>query len=389
MAAVVLAMTAATVLEKARGTNDALNLVYHSPWFMALWGVAAVSGMVLLLRQGISNRLGTVGLHLGLVVILAGALVTHLTGESGELHLRTGSDATSYIANDGEEAQLSFGLRLEGFTIDYYPVTNRPMDYRSEVTVLPEGERRTITMNHILKWRGYRFYQADYDEDRLGSILAVSHDPWGVGITYAGYILLLVSMLGFFFQKETGFREQCRKMPVLPVSVKRTLYGAGLLLLAGCFWLICRKWLFEPLMPVLRSPLLWIHVLSMIISYTIFALVALMGIAGLFLRNGNGRTTLQTVSLVALYPAVFLLTFGTFIGAVWANISWGNYWAWDPKETWALVTLLVYSFALHGSSLKVFQKPRFFHWYAILAFLCVLITYFGVNLLLGGIHAYS
>ena len=97
----------------------------------------------------------------------------------------------------------------------------------------------------------------------------------------------------------------------------------------------------------------------------------------------------MTVSRAALYPAVFLLAFGIIIGSLWANISWGNYWSWDPKETWALITLLIYAFALHGSNLKVFQRPRFFHAYCIFAFLSVLITYFGVNFFLGGMHAYA
>lgn len=141
------------------------------------------------------------------------------------------------------------------------------------------------------------------------------------------------------------------------------------------------------LMPVLQSPLLSIHVLSMMMSYTLFGLAALNGVMGLFIPAG--RQTLRDVSLVVLYPGVFLLIFGTFLGAVWANISWGSYWAWDPKETWALITILVYSFALHGGSLKVFRNPTFFHIYAILAFLSVLITYFGVNLILGGMHAYA
>ena len=140
------------------------------------------------------------------------------------------------------------------------------------------------------------------------------------------------------------------------------------------------------LMPVLQSPLLSIHVLSMMMSYTLFGLAALNGVMGLFIPAG--RQTLRDVSLVVLYPGVFLLIFGTFLGAVWANISWGSYWAWDPKETWALITILVYSFALHGGSLKVFN-PIFFHIYAILAFLSVLVTYFGVNLILGGMHAYA
>ena len=141
------------------------------------------------------------------------------------------------------------------------------------------------------------------------------------------------------------------------------------------------------LMPVLQSPLLSIHVLSMMMSYTLFGLAALNGIMGLVVPAG--RETLRDVSLVVLYPGIFLLIFGTFLGAVWANISWGSYWAWDPKETWALITILVYSFALHGRSLKFFRNPIFFHIYAILAFLSVLVTYFGVNLILGGMHAYA
>ena len=95
-----------------------------------------------------------------------------------------------------------------------------------------------------------------------------------------------------------------------------------------------------PLMPVLRSPLLSIHVVSMMMSYTLFGLVAFNGIMGVAVPSREAKESLRDVSLVVLYPAVFLLTFGTFLGAVWANISWGSYWAWDPKETWALVTML-------------------------------------------------
>ncbi len=117
--------------------------------------------------------------------------------------------------------------------------------------------------------------------------------------------------------------------------------------------------------------------------------VAFNGIMGVAVPSREASENLRDVSLVVLYPAVFLLTFGTFLGAVWANISWGSYWAWDPKETWALVTMLVYSFTLHGGVLKPFRSPRFFHWYTIGAFICVLITYFGVNLILGGMHSYA
>ena len=143
------------------------------------------------------------------------------------------------------------------------------------------------------------------------------------------------------------------------------------------------------LMPVLQSPLLGIHVLSMMVSYTLFGLVALCGIMGLALPSGGPSERLKDVSLIVLYPGVFLLAFGTFIGAVWANISWGSYWAWDPKETWALITLLVYASALHQGSIRHLRNPKFFHAYCIAAFIAVLITYFGVNLFLGGMHAYN
>ena len=83
------------------------------------------------------------------------------------------------------------------------------------------------------------------------------------------------------------------------------------------------------------------------------------------------------------------LTAGIFIGAVWANVSWGRYWGWDPKEVWALITMLIYSLGIHQGSLKWFRNPKNFHIFCILAFLSVLITYFGVNFLLGGLHSYA
>ena len=143
------------------------------------------------------------------------------------------------------------------------------------------------------------------------------------------------------------------------------------------------------LMPVLQSPLLSIHVLSMMISYTLLGLVMLNGILGLIVKGGEAKASLMNLSKVIVTPAVFLLTFGTFLGAVWANISWGSYWAWDPKETWALITMLVYAFSIHGISIKAFSRPTFYHIYTIVAFLSVLITYFGVNLILGGMHSYA
>ena len=148
------------------------------------------------------------------------------------------------------------------------------------------------------------------------------------------------------------------------------------------------------LMPVLQSPLLSIHVVVIMIAYSFLAFAMLNGVTALILHytKHDSKTEveyLQVVSNIMLYPAVFLLAIGIFVGAVWANISWGRYWGWDPKEVWALITMLVYSAALHASSLEWFRRPIFFHTFTIIAFLTVLITYFGVNFLLGGMHSYA
>ena len=151
------------------------------------------------------------------------------------------------------------------------------------------------------------------------------------------------------------------------------------------------------LMPVLQSPLLTIHVAVIMIAYCLLAFIMLNSIVGIIsdrhIAKSDSQSPVPTptmrLSLLLLYPAIFCLTVGIFIGAVWANISWGRYWGWDPKEVWALITMLVYAFPLHSQSLTVFRKPLFFHLYMLIAFLSVLFTYFGVNFILGGMHSYA
>ncbi len=144
------------------------------------------------------------------------------------------------------------------------------------------------------------------------------------------------------------------------------------------------------LMPVLTSPLLSIHVVLIMMSYALFAFMMCNGITAMILsRHTEQVNSLRRVSLLALYPALFMLAIGIFIGAVWANQSWGTYWSWDPKETWALITMLIYAILLHDNSLKALRKPMTFHIYTVCAFVAVLMTYFGVNFILGGMHSYA
>lgn len=215
-AAVILMMAAATVIERLYGTDKALSIVYHSPVFIALWAVAAISGVWLLIKRRTIRKTFTFFLHISFVLILAGALITLLTGKSGMMELRRGLVTSQWSSDKGLRQNLPFSLQLKEFNIEYYPGSHDPSDYISKV-VLKDSRKGTeteytISMNNILKYDGYRFYQSSYDDDLHGSILSVSHDPWGVGVTYTGYILLLLSLIGFFFQKNSGFRNAVKRL---------------------------------------------------------------------------------------------------------------------------------------------------------------------------------
>lgn len=140
-----------------------------------------------------------------------------------------------------------------------------------------------------------------------------------------------------------------------------------------------------PLMPVLRSPWLSIHVLLVMMSYSILFVTAIISLVALMLPRTRRR--LARVSLVLLYPAEILLGLGIATGSVWANIAWGRYWAWDPKETWALITFLVYAVPFHRRLLPL-SRPVRFHVYILVAILTVVMTYWGVNYL-PSLHSYS
>ena len=690
--ALIVAMAAGSVVEKFHGNEYALNHVYGSWWFVALWALLAIGMLVMMITRKSWQRPVVCALHSSVLLILLGALLTMTTGQHGEMTLSPGKPVSSFSIEkhgDTRNARLPFSLTLDRFEVETYPGTRTPMDFVSYLQISDNGKvtDAKISMNNILKHRHYRFYQSDYDEEG-NSVLSVAHDPWGVGVTYAGYILLFIALIGLFVERNGQFRtllrntagkaaallvlvtlcaaqparaadkpsvlprESADKMGQMYVMYKgrvcplqtlakdftTKLYGSarykgytpeqvfsgwlfytdewqneptprierdlkrnkireaeekkqiinmlqntqllktfphvdsagqvtwysqndelpldipddeylfirkqmslckeyavtgnfnelnevfektkiyqekhalgqvqskvqyraerlynrlsagrwlamvtitlGLIcfamaliclgkgrklhkpvrIIATCWMsLLCLflavvfilRWIagghvpmagsFDSmnllalsiciitlimarkyemalpagllmtgfallvqmmggsnppvthLMPVLTSPLLSLHVTVIMIAYALLFFVMLNGISAVIVRftqplNTQYLERLRDISMIMLYPAIALLAAGIFIGAVWANISWGNYWSWDPKEVWALITLLVYAAPLHNSVWKSFQKPMFFHIYGILAFLSVLITYFGVNFLLGGMHSYA
>lgn len=690
--ALIGAMAAGTVVERFHGNEYALSHVYGSWWFVALWALVAIGMVVMLVQRKAWKRPMVCLLHSSLLMILLGALLTMLTGQHGEMTLKPNVPTNQFSVEkhgDKHTEKLPFTLTLSRFEVETYPGTHSPMDFVSHLQISDNGtvSDATISMNHILKHRHYRFYQSDYDEEG-NSVLSVAHDPWGVGVTYAGYILLFIAIVGMFFDKKSEFRQLLQKtaskatgllilltmsvflpaqaadkpralpkesadkmgqmyvmykgrvcplqtlakdfttklygkaryqgytpeqvfsgwlfytdewqnapIPKLEKDLKRNKqraadekqqiinmllngqllkmfphadsvrevtwysqsdplpleipddeylfirkqmslckeyvvtgnlnalddlfdktkiyqekYSLGLTqpatkyraerlynrltmgrwlpmvnitlgLLCFAISLICigkERKLYQPirvaitvwmsllcaflallfilrwivgghvpmagsfdsmnllalslciitlimsrkyemslpagllmtgvvllvqmmggsnppvthLMPVLSSPLLSLHVSVIMLAYALLFFIMLNGISAVVVRisqpeNRDYLQRLQDISTIMLYPAVALLATGIFIGAIWANISWGNYWSWDPKEVWALITLLVYAIPLHKTVWKAFRNPMFFHIYGILAFLSVLITYFGVNFLLGGMHSYA
>ncbi len=399
LAMVVLAV--ASLLDNLTGEPGTSETVYHSAPFAVMWGVLAVSALIYIFRRKLWKTPATFLIHVAFAVILAGALVTHLWGEQGRMHLRESESSNFYVEENGYVKQLSFAVQLNRFEVEYYPDSYAPKDYISKITFKEEGKEEaiTISMNNIATHDHYRFYQSGYDDDLHGSILIVTRDPWGIGLTYTGYLMLLLGMLLFWLQPNSQYRKIFQiwrtDREASAKSVMRWLpYISFFVVLIIVGLVMFLRWTSAPLMPVLRSPFFPLHVSVIMISYILLAFIMINGFRAIFLsgkKDGNPETSarLMRSSQLMLMPALFLLIAGIFIGAVWANVSWGRYWGWDSKEVWALITMMFYSLPLHQQSIRWFAEPRHFHGYCAFAFLIVLMTYFGVNYFLSGLHSYA
>ncbi len=480
------------------------DFIYSSATFSVMWIAFFVFTLVLLCKYEFWHRISVFALHLSFLLIIAGAFLTYTTGSKGSMHLRVGEESSYYVAQpDNLLKEIPFSVSLKSFSVEESQKNNgMPSDYISRVLITDrEGEvtSHVISMNNILRFEGYRFYQTSYDEDLQGSLLSVNHDPWGITISFAGFVLFIMSMMFILSDKRNEFRKLINShilqktgmlllliglcsfklsmdintiaanvyyaIPFVKIAfmfnLSAGLIGTVLLLYSGrggkisdialsvlllfmtvgyalrwyvagyiplsngCeamqFMAICimfislllrRKIHFiqpfgllasgfvllvsfigqpdpkiDPLVPVLASPWLSAHVSVIMMSYALFFFITIDGIIGLCAPKNGER--LMLISRILLYPAVALLGIGIVLGAVWANVSWGGYWSWDPKETWALITFMIYGAAFHHGICGRFKNPRFFHIYMIIAFLAVLMTYFGVNYLLGGLHSYA
>ena len=242
--AVIVMMAAATIVEKYKGTAYVGEYWYGSWWFSVLWALLAAAAIVWFLKQRV-RKVFAVVLHLSFIAILAGALLTHLTSRQGMLHLRKGESTNTYLVQEGKGIKmhsLPFRIALKDFEVKYHEGTMAHADYVTKVTILPlpkqagspstqsQESNATISMNKILSYQGYRFYQSSYDPDMQGSILAVNSDPWGIPVTYTGYALLFIALIWMLFDPKGQYRQILRNLPSASAKGGR----AVILLLTVC-----------------------------------------------------------------------------------------------------------------------------------------------------------
>ncbi|PCH70907.1 MAG: cytochrome C biogenesis protein [Bacteroidales bacterium] len=211
------------------------------------------------------------------------------------------------------------------------------------------------------------------------------HAPWSNGFESMTYVAWACLLSGFIFVKKSDF------------ALAATSILAGLtLFVAHLSWMSPEV---TNLVPVLKSYWLTIHVAIITASYGFLALAVVLGMINLFLFNLQNKnnldrikytvTDLNRISEMTMTIGLYFLTIGTFLGGIWANESWGRYWGWDPKETWALVSILVYSFILHMRFIPGLKSVYSFTVASVWGYSSILMTYFGVNYYLAGMHSYA
>jgi len=207
-----ISMAAATFIEKAFGTAFAKMAIYYSPVFFLLQFLLIVNFVTIAIRRHLfkHKRWGLLLIHFSFIVILTGALITHIFGKEGILHLREGEISSRIVVqtNHGHEALiLPFQVELVKFTLTRYPGSMSPSSYESELLVHVDGKtrRERVYMNNVLDVKGYRFFQASFDEDEEGTVLSVNKDVAGRNVTYTGYILLLTGCILSLAEEMAGF----------------------------------------------------------------------------------------------------------------------------------------------------------------------------------------
>lgn len=211
------------------------------------------------------------------------------------------------------------------------------------------------------------------------------HAPWSDAYESMIYVAWATQLFGLIFGRKSE------------LTIASTTFVTSMVLMVA-HW----SWMdpaISTLEPVLNSYWLMIHVAVIVASYGPFALGMILGIVALLLmifttQKNKVRMDLTIKELtyineMALTVGLVLLTIGNFLGGQWANESWGRYWGWDPKETWALISIMIYAFVIHMRFVPSLRGTWIYNFISIIAFYSIIMTYFGVNFYLSGLHSYA
>jgi len=207
------------------------------------------------------------------------------------------------------------------------------------------------------------------------------HAPWSNGYESMIYISFTMILAGYILARKSFI-----------ILSATTLIASITLLVAHLSWMDPE---ITNLVPVLKSYWLTIHVSIITASYGFFAISAMIGIFYMLIilfsdgKHNNHLEEMGYINEMSIYIGLIFITIGNFLGGIWANESWGRYWGWDAKETWALVSILFYAIIVHFRFIPLLKGYFIFHMASILAFFSILMTYFGVNFYLAGLHSYA
>lgn len=211
------------------------------------------------------------------------------------------------------------------------------------------------------------------------------HAPWSNGYESMIYIAWVTMLSGLLFARKSNM-----------TLAATTILSSIILMVAHLSWMNPE---ITNLVPVLKSYWLTIHVSIITASYGFLALSMLLGFLNMlimiFRKSSNSLNLnknireLSSISERSMTVGLYMLTIGTFLGGVWANESWGRYWGWDPKETWALISVVIYSFILHMRYIPGLRGKFSYNFASVIGFFSILMTYFGVNYYLSGLHSYA
>lgn len=323
------------------------------------------------------RSIGNLTLHISLIVIAVGGLISGLCSEKGNMTLFADSNSNFFAnSNTGEMYYMDMITVADSICQKQYKAVISAADGTATW-------HKEIGLNRIARIKGYRFSLNSFGEDGKSVTLNVNHDPIGTNTVFAGFGLFIAGIVLLLADRKSRIRVRLGNFNP-PFSSKK-MFNYIFLGIILIFAILLPDFKEKSQIPILNTVWLRIHVTFVMLSYSILAVNCILSV--IWLASKEKSAYLEQFERILHHFGVYLLALGIITGSWWANISWGSYWNWDPKETWALITLTAYSVPFHFE--KCFANKKLYAYFMIFGLIFVLITYFGVNLWMPGLHSYA